>query len=58
VACSTIPLRAVRCREFGWHAPCVPSLRDTQRRETMFGLGIVGTIILILLILWILGVIG
>jgi hypothetical protein len=27
-------------------------------RETMFGLGIVGTIILILLILWILGVIG
>jgi hypothetical protein len=51
-------LRAVRCREFGWHAPCVPSLRDTQRRETMFGLGIVGTIILILLILWILGVIG
>jgi hypothetical protein len=33
-------------------------LLDTLEERAMFGLGIVGTIILILLILWILGVIG
>ena len=32
---------------------------DTQLKEpTMFGLGIIGTILLIIIILWLIGVIG
>jgi uncharacterized integral membrane protein len=41
-----------------WHASCVPARFVARSKENrMFGLGIVGTIILILIILWILGVI-
>jgi hypothetical protein len=42
-----------------WHAHCVAGERTTAQKErTMFGLGIVGTILLIIIILWLLGVIG
>ena len=43
----------------GWHSHC-----DNQRfpfareRTAMFGLGIVGVILLVIVILWLLGVIG
>jgi hypothetical protein len=32
--------------------------RNARERDTMFGLGIVGTILLIIIVLWLLGVIG
>jgi hypothetical protein len=42
-----------------WHASCETEAAEARSKENrMFGLGIVGTIILILIILWILGVIG
>jgi hypothetical protein len=47
----------VRTARAFWHAPCF-QLVEHARGETMLGLGVVGTIIVILLILWLLGVIG
>jgi hypothetical protein len=43
----------------GWHSHCVTSgsIR-TRERTAMFGLGIVGVIILLIVILWLLGYIG
>ena len=40
----------------GWHASCVPSrCRHRKEDSRMFGLGIIGTILLIVLILWLIG---
>ncbi len=42
-----------------WHGPCVVSSHQYANEEhQMFGLGIIGTIILIIIVLWLLGVIG
>lgn len=46
-------------RTLGWHGHCVPTGDQFAReRLAMFGFGIVGLIILILVILWLLGYIG
>ena len=43
----------------GWHGHCVSSgYQFARERTAMFGLGIVGVIILIIVILWLLGYIG
>ena len=43
----------------GWHGHCVSSgYQFARERTAMFGIGIVGLIILIIVILWLLGYIG
>jgi hypothetical protein len=43
----------------GWHAHCVAGERTPAVKDvSMFGLGIVGTLLLIIIILWLLNVIG
>lgn len=42
----------------GWHGCCEVRCQNPQGGRTMFGLGIIGTILLIIIILWLLGVIG
>lgn len=47
----------LRVRSLAWGVRCLrPTI--TPQEPTMFGLGIIGTILLIIIILWLLGVIG
>ena len=41
-----------------WHAICEWGWKPRQEGTAMFGLGILGTILLIVIVLWLLGVIG
>jgi hypothetical protein len=41
-----------------WHGHCEWTWRTRKQGSAMFGLGILGTILLIVIVLWLLGVIG
>lgn len=41
-----------------WHGHCEGSSQHKHEGTVMFGLGILGTILLIVIVLWLLGVIG